>query len=137
MIQANYITWSLVSGLFAPSINATDVSTDVTDVRTFQPTMEHIKDAKHTLSGLDFVLDLSMNSMCLNNILRILGVKLEGDHPIGKRNSYSGNYQSHFRRRDYELLNQLDVGVYEYALELMRVDCEFFESMGDLQFRTP
>ena len=113
LIRNNYMTWALASG-------ATKYGNRISLI----PQREHLEIAKETLAQLDFILELTNNQTCNQLILNIMGFS---GYELPHKNEWKGKKRvlpvSDQRYKEY---NQLDVELYDYAHELMKVDCEFF-----------
>lgn len=91
LIQSNYLTWSLVSGLHEKP-------------REVVPAPHHLEIAKEALSKFDFLLEFSKNKTCDSAILGFIGFnRTEPLHARTKRVNYSERY----RRNVYEQMNDL------------------------------
>lgn len=115
VIQSNYMTWSLLAGKYL----------NESSPEAFHPIFEkHLVEAMEVLETFDFILDLPANTReCTGITLEWMG--LDGDKLI-QYNSHHGIEMPSYRRENYELLNRIDIELYQYAQELMQVDCAFF-----------
>ena len=79
-----------------------------------------------TLRRMDFILDLGFSdSKCTKLLLQLMGLS-SGDE-FGHQNAAGETYKDAFDSRNYELMNALDIRLYQYANMLIKLDCIFFE----------
>jgi hypothetical protein len=82
--------------------------------------------AKDTISSLDFLIDFSQPSECLKVTLELMSFgnrTVVSEANVGKGNIFKKHLPV---REKYEQWNVLDFELYEYAQQLMMVDCIFF-----------
>jgi len=115
LIQSNYMTWSLSVG------QQTDQERHH---RYFCPSLNDLEVAKTNLLKMDYLLDLGHgDKKCQERTLKHL--RTNGD--LGYINKATSDYRSEFRREDVAALNALDVSLYQFANDLINLDCRFFE----------
>jgi hypothetical protein len=116
LVRHNYITWALSAGAAGEP--------------RFQlvPHEDQLDIAKDTLSRFDFFIDFTMNHTCLRATLELMGFP---NTTIGHARKRQGEaYSSQVKPREiYQLWNLLDLQLYEYAQQLMDIDCQFFLRM--------
>lgn len=116
LVQNNYMTWALASR------GAT--SRGDSERILLIPQSKHLEVAMDTLSRIDFVMELSQNTTCDVSILKFMGFEKAGlQHKnVSKRKKETIILD----RESYELTNALDMKLFHYARDLMKLDCEFF-----------
>jgi hypothetical protein len=130
MVQSNYMVWSLVAGnhfTFGKEIP------DSVQVPYLEPTYAHLQEAKSALAKFDFLIDIFDSSLeaCTETTFQLIGLthqtRIQKELSPGlKVDPHKSNYKDFYRRQAYEQMNQLDIRLYEYAKELVKVDCAFF-----------
>jgi hypothetical protein len=115
LVRHKYITWALSAGASSGD-------------RKFQlvPQEDQLDIAKDTLSRFDFLVDFTMNdTSCLGATLELMGIR---NTTIGQqRKQFGKQHSSKLKPREmYQLWNSLDLKLYEYAQQLMDIDCRFF-----------
>ena len=116
LIQSNYMVWSFAAGRYS----------DTDDPRSLSPGKSDLTHAKAALRQLDFILDLgtaAQSNECRSVILEFMG--MNATNTPREENSYGDSYKASYRSLNYEMMNGLDRQFYRYALDLMRVDCDF------------
>mmetsp|Transcript_30011 Transcript_30011/g.89214 ORF Transcript_30011/g.89214 Transcript_30011/m.89214 type:complete len:339 (-) Transcript_30011:40-1056(-) len=110
LIQSNYMAWSLLAG-------------SSMDPRIFEPGAVHLSQAKDTLRMLDFIIDFSQRDECNRVILGFMGMQ---NTTVSYENSHGHSYKTSYRALNYEKMNEIDIQLYQYALDVMQADCRFF-----------
>lgn len=108
----NYFSWALSAGMN----NGSKIS--------FVPELDNLKIAMDTISRFDFLLDLFHNSTCNLKILGFMGFSNVTKLP--NENEKPGENSEPIDREKLEDFNLLDRTLYEYALQITDVDCDFF-----------
>jgi hypothetical protein len=114
LVRHNYITWALSAG----TNNGSKFS--------LVPHATQLEIAKDTISSLDFLIDFSQPSECLKVTLELMSFgnrTVVSEANVGKGNIFKKHLPV---REKYEQWNVLDFELYEYAQQLMMVDCIFF-----------
>lgn len=136
LIQSNYLTWALVAGL-----RGEDASSGINHRFDYVPgsTRDDLLVAKFVLGQFDFLLGVDAQESCNDVILTLMGMRynkfprytndrwvvVEANSTI--RNKSSDDPRRYYRRDSYERLNVIDARLFEYATDLIRADCQFFE----------
>lgn len=118
--QSNYLTWSLSAkhAVFNSSTNEV--------LRNFRPKEKDLHFSTQTLRKMDFILNLAFpDDQCTKLILQLMGIGEE----IGINNVGGDTYKDSFDSEKYELMNSLDIRLYEYANQLIQLDCVFFKKL--------
>jgi len=121
LLQSNYMTWSLIAGLhddpfdYCPGTEADDLQV-----------------AMDVLGSFDFIIGIGVQNLtvaCNSNILTLMGMRNATLGHELQRESGDGehNYQHYYRRDKYAQLNDYDVLLYKYSVEMMLADCSFFD----------
>lgn len=147
LVQSNYMTWSLAAEAM---IQASSNDNEVTYPLEFRPTThEHLQAALDQLERIDFLVDLSyLGVVTVNNralscntaILTTMGIyknwqdglsssrvpKSMREPRMKRTNIATQNYKKAYNRDEIAHANSLDVALYERALEIIALDCQFF-----------
>ena len=126
LVQANYMTWSLIAGLHNDPFDYFP-GTEIDDLEA----------AMNVLGSFDFIIGIGVQNLsaaCSSNILTLMGMRnatLRHERLDLHRERGEGehNYQHYYRRDKYALLNDYDVLLYKYSVEMMKADCNFFDSI--------
>ncbi|KAL7468715.1 hypothetical protein ACHAXS_008942 [Conticribra weissflogii] len=108
----NYFSWALSAGMN----NGSKIS--------FVPELENLKLAMDTMSRFDFLVDLFHNSTCNLKILGLMGFSNVTELP--NENEKPGETSKPTDKEKLENFNSLDRKLYEYAMRIVNVDCDFF-----------
>lgn len=115
LIQSNYMTWSLSVG---------QQTGQERHQRYYRPSLDDLEVAKTNLLKMDYLLDLGHgDSKCQERILK----HLRTNGHLERFNKAANDYGPEFRREDLIALNHLDVSLYQFANDLLNLDCRFFE----------
>lgn len=123
LIQSNYMTWSLVAGLHE----------EAADYQAGRGAND-LQDAMDVIGDFDFLLGMDVQNVsasCTSDTLAVMGLKNTtlGHEELDlhrKRGEGPDNYQYYYRRDTYARLNDVDVLLYEYVVQLIKADCDFF-----------
>jgi len=137
LARYNHMTWALSVG---------SSTSDEEKVRVV-PQRQHLEIAKDTLLQLDFIIDLTssssqQNQLCNNVTINLLmgGIAASISLPHDNSGAMRRKRQKIRAKRtnqtfaepskeDYERLNALDIELYNYASKLIKLDCEFHQSI--------
>ena len=130
VIRNNYMLWSITSGL----VNAASGYARL----NFVPQRKHLSIAKDIVSRMDFLLELTpkhssstveLAEECIPTMLKLMGfggtnasssLTTRTNAGMGRTNTL------HYNRSQYYKWNTLDVELYQYAIKLAKLDCDFF-----------
>ena len=126
LLQSNYMTWSMIAGLhddpfdYCPGTEADDLQV-----------------AMDVLGSFDFIIGIgvqNLTAVCNSNILTLMGMRNAtlGHETLDlqrERGDGEHNYQHYYRRDKYAQLNDYDVLLYKYSVEIMQADCNFFDKI--------
>ena len=123
LIQSNYMTWSLIAGLQEEAARYR-AGTGAND----------LQDAIEVIGDFDFLLGMDVQNVstsCTSDTLAVMGLKNTtlGHEKLDlhrERGEGQDNYQYYYRRDTYARLNDVDVLLYEYVVQLIKADCDFF-----------
>jgi len=120
LVQSNYVTWTLLSGMEREPLK-------------FVPGEEHLEDAKRVLSRFDYIINITPQNAtragCNHLLFKMMGMN---DVMVGHDTQGSVvGYRSHYREQSYEALNKVDSRLYNFALELIDADCRFLLRIAD------
>jgi len=141
LVQSNYITWSLSASRYTynePKRNVTVTNGTVPTTSPallpspaknaweHKPTEDDLEYAKQTLLQFDFLLDVTDSNMteCSERIISFLGIR--------NNNMIAANQNPHDENvtEKYVPINNLDIQLYDFAMKLMVIDCDFFMNLG-------
>ncbi len=130
LIQSNYMTWALSVGSSITKEGERKKknldSFHLKHPKYFQPSKSDLDVAMNNLLSMDYIIDLHHpNQSCINHIMNIMHIP--GNVTNVHVNSAKGEYASDFRSSDISLLNELDVSLYNFAMHLIDVDCQFLD----------
>lgn len=123
LIQSNYMTWSLIAGLHEEAARY-QAGTGAND----------LQDAMEVIGDFDFLLGMDVQNVstsCTSDTLAVMGLKNTalGHEELDlhrERGEGKDNYQYYYRRDTYARLNDVDVLLYEYIVQLIKADRDFF-----------
>lgn len=150
LLQSNYMTWALIAGdprvwsalQEHQDLSMKNITPSTSKERTLvaaqiAPTAEHLEWAKETLRKFDYILlmriipeehhHLNITAECLQNTLQLMGMEDMQTLQRDSENTFDASYREQYRDEAYKSLNRLDLALFEYSLQLIRMDCEFFE----------
>ncbi|KAL7470827.1 hypothetical protein ACHAXS_011106 [Conticribra weissflogii] len=111
----NHFNWALTAGLHLNKSNPI----------FFSPVRENLEIAMDTMSRFDFIIDLFHNVTCNLKVMNFLGFGHLIEMP--RKNKLNGTKSRVVvDRQMLEDFNSLDRELYDYALKIVGVDCEFF-----------
>jgi hypothetical protein len=131
LAQANYMTWSL-----AVSQRLSNVENDTEMARRvlyYEPQPDDVPLAARKMIKMDFFVDMFVPNWhnCTLHMMRLFGwtnwqSKVQefpkaNVHSSEKKDVYLG-----YRKSVYDRMNELDRALYNFAQNLLRVDCRFF-----------
>jgi hypothetical protein len=116
IVSQNYFTWALLAGKEENPLK-------------FRPNMTHLEEAKNILISFDFILDVKQNqAQCEKNILSLLNFKINTTMPFKNKNK-NKKYVQKYNQTFLKQSNTLDLELYEFIKKLIKIDCEYFESV--------
>jgi hypothetical protein len=138
VIRNNYMLWSITSGL----VNAASGYARL----NFVPRRKHLSIAKEIVSRMDFLLELTpprhwkhssstveLAEECIPTMLKLMGFggtnasSSSSSSLTTRTNAGMGHTNTlHYNRSQYYKWNTLDVELYQYAIKLAKLDCDFF-----------
>ena len=139
VIRNNYMLWSITSGLIHGGSGYARLN--------FVPQRKHISIAKDIISRLDFLLELTpprywkhssstveLVEECIPTMFQLMGLGSRTNNVSSSSilttthtNAGMGHTNTlQYNRSQYYKWNVLDVELYQYAIKLAKLDCDFF-----------
>jgi hypothetical protein len=140
IIRNNYMLWSITSGLVNSGSGYARLN--------FVPQRKHMSLAKDVISRLDFLLELTpprhwkhssstveLVEECIPTMLQLMGLGSRTNNVSSSSSSLTTTHTNagmghtntlQYNRSQYYKWNILDVELYQYAIKLAKLDCDFF-----------
>lgn len=141
VIRHNYMLWAVTSGLVVHAHGGSDGGYARLN---FVPQRKHLSIAKDIILRMDFLLELTpprywnhptstveLAEECIPTMLQLMGfggTNASSSSLLTTRtNAGMGHTNTlHYNRSQYYKWNILDVELYQYAIKLAKLDCDFF-----------
>jgi len=129
VLAKNYFTWALLAGRELAN-NKDRIQRTLRP--QYRPSPEDISAAKEILLGFDYILDWSALEdhplNCSDTIMVLNGLLKPSQLPPEEiKIDRAKDYRGRFNRSKIADSNGIDIELYNYAKELMRVDCEYYD----------